>query len=81
MQLTIRLFATLRERLGAPQVTLDLPEEATVADLLEHLARRYPQALASLHSVLVSVNLEYAERSQRLHPGDEVALFPPVSGG
>ncbi len=81
MQLIIRLFATLKDRAGAPQVTLDLPEGATVADMLSALTAAYPAVEASLPSLLVSVNREYADRGQILHPGDEVALFPPVSGG
>ena len=81
MQLIIRLFATLKDRAGAPQVTLDLPEGATVADMLAALTAAYPAVEVSLPSLLVSVNREYADRGQILHPGDEVALFPPVSGG
>ncbi len=81
MKLTIRLFATLKDRVGAPQATLDLPEGATVQDMLTTLTTAYPTVEASLPSVLISVNHEYAERTQVLRPEDEIALFPPVSGG
>ncbi|GAB4525536.1 MAG: MoaD/ThiS family protein [Anaerolineales bacterium] len=81
MQLTIRLFATLKDRVGAPQVTLHLPAGATVADTLSALTAAYPAVEASLPSLLVSVNQEYADREQVLQPDDEIALFPPVSGG
>ncbi len=81
MELTVRLFATLKARAGAAAVTLSLPPEARVADLLTALAAAYPALADSLPSALVAVNHEYADRSQPLAPGDEVALFPPVSGG
>ncbi len=81
MKLTIRLFATLKDRVGAPQATLDLPDGATVADMLAVLTADYPAVEASLPSLLISVNQEYADRTQALHPSDEIALFPPVSGG
>lgn len=76
MRVTIRLFAGLRERAGAGEVTLELPEGARVADALGALSE-----LTDGMSVVMAVNREYAERSQRLHAGDELALIPPVSGG
>ncbi|GAB4421141.1 MAG: hypothetical protein Kow002_09890 [Anaerolineales bacterium] len=81
MKLTVRLFATLKDRVGASRVALELPENATVADLLDALVRVHPAVEPSLKSLLISVNQEYAGREQKLFPGDEVALFPPVSGG
>src|SRR5436305_8823925 len=76
VQVTVRLFAMLRERAGASQVTLELPEGASVRDALESLgdlARGLPLGMA--------VNREYAPEDQVLDPGDELALIPPVSGG
>lgn len=81
MNMKVRLFATLKERVGAPHVTVDVSESAKVADLLTALTEKYPAVEPSLRSILISVNQEYAERDQSIHLGDEIALFPPVSGG
>ena len=74
MLVSVRLFAGLRERAGAANVEVELPEPATVADLLAamDLAPR---------SCVAAINREYADPAARIAPGDEVALVPPVSGG
>jgi MoaE-MoaD fusion protein len=74
MLVSVRLFAGLRERAGAPRVDVELPDGATVADLLAamELAPR---------SCVAAINREYADAGTRIAPGDEVALVPPVSGG
>ena len=76
MEVTVRLFAMLRERAGAPEVTLDLPEGARVSDALDSLA-----GLAEGIPLVMAVNREYADAGRVLDPGDELALIPPVSGG
>jgi MoaE-MoaD fusion protein len=76
MQVTVRLFAGLRERAGATEVELDLPDGALVRDALDRL-----QPLTDGVPVVMAVNHEYADGGASLHPGDEVALIPPVSGG
>jgi molybdopterin synthase catalytic subunit/molybdopterin converting factor small subunit len=72
-------FGVLKDWLGAPAVTLELPEDATVAALLQQLRAR--PAAAVLQGIAVSVNAEYASSSYILAEGDEVGLLPPVSGG
>lgn len=81
MKLEVRLFATLRDRAKANQVAVELTDGATAAALRERLAADYPALAASLPTCLVAVNQEFAFADTPLHPGDEVALFPPVSGG
>ncbi|HEY6779651.1 MAG TPA: molybdenum cofactor biosynthesis protein MoaE [Thermoleophilaceae bacterium] len=76
MEITVRLFAMLRERAGAQQVTLELPEGARVRDALDSLAD-----LAAGLPLVLAVNREYAAEDRVLDPGDELALIPPVSGG
>ncbi|HEY1274600.1 MAG TPA: molybdenum cofactor biosynthesis protein MoaE [Thermoleophilaceae bacterium] len=76
MQVTVRLFAMLRERAGAGSVTLSLPEGARVRDALDSLAD-----LAEGIPLVMAVNREYASEDQVLDAGDELALIPPVSGG
>ena len=76
MEVTVRLFAMLRERAGAGEMVLDLPEGARVSDALERLGE-----LAEGLPLVMAVNREYAPAEQVLDPGDELALIPPVSGG
>lgn len=76
MRVTVRLFAGLRERAGAPTVEVQLPDEATVADALAALA-----GVTGGVTVVLAVNREYATGDTPLRPGDELALIPPVSGG
>jgi len=74
MLVSVRLFAGLRERAGSERIEVDLPEGATVGDLLAamELAPR---------SCVAAVNREYAGPDTPIGAGDEVALVPPVSGG
>jgi molybdopterin synthase catalytic subunit len=80
MQLTVRLFAGLRERAGAGTLAVDVPDRGTVADLLAALEGT-PVGGMPDRSFIVAVNREYAERTDPVRAGDEVALIPPVSGG
>ena len=81
MKTKVNLFAILREKAGISGLTLDLPEAATVADLMKEMARRYPSFIENHASTMVAVNTEYVQPSYTLRAGDEVALIPPVSGG
>jgi len=74
-------FANLRETLGSGGETLE-STPATVADLLAHLrARGEPWEAVLAGKVLVAVNQEMALPDTALGDGDEVGLFPPVTGG
>ena len=77
MEVTVRLFAMLRERAGAREVTLDLPDGARVSDALAALRDVAPPELP----LVMAVNREYARDDRVLDPGDELALIPPVAGG
>ncbi|HVC54078.1 MAG TPA: molybdopterin converting factor subunit 1 [Stellaceae bacterium] len=78
-------FAWLRARIGRGEEELDLPPQVRdVAGLLAHLQSRggrYAEALADLSVVKVAVNQDYVGREHPVRQGDEVALFPPVTGG
>jgi len=81
MQIEVQLFATLRDRAGGKTVTVDIPEGATVAQLVERIAAAYPALAESLPTSIVAINQEFAFPPTPIKIGDEVALFPPVSGG
>jgi len=76
VEITVRLFAILRERAGTRELTLELPDGARVADALTELGE-----LAAGLPLVMAVNREYAPNDHVLDPGDELALIPPVSGG
>ena len=71
-------FGILKDKLGAA-FTVELPQGASVATLLNHL--RTHESTPFLQGIAVSVNAEYATAAQLLSDGDEVGLLPPVSGG
>jgi molybdopterin synthase catalytic subunit len=79
MQIQVLPFGVLKDWLGSCAVPVELPQGATVAELLKQLSKRQPAP--PLRGIAVSVNAEYATPSQALHDGDEVGLLPPVSGG
>ena len=79
MRVRVLLFGVLKEQLGAAAKTIELPDGASVAGLLECVLASRP--MLALKSLAVSVNGEFATSSQVLHEGDEVGLLPPVSGG
>ena len=81
MKAHVKLFAILKEKAGTPELTLELPDSSTVADLLREMERLHPGLVAGVGQTMVAVNTEYATESQPLNDGDVVALIPPVSGG
>jgi molybdopterin synthase sulfur carrier subunit len=78
-------FAWLRTKIGTAEERVELPAQVTtVAALLDWLRTRGPgfaEALKDTKIVRVAVNQEYVGWDHKLRPGDEVALFPPVTGG
>jgi molybdopterin synthase catalytic subunit len=83
MRVRILPFGVVKNWLGPEAMTLELPEGALVADLLDDLAGRLGPRLPphGFRGIAVSVNAEYARASDALSEGDEVGLLPPVSGG
>jgi molybdopterin synthase sulfur carrier subunit len=83
--LTILYFAWLRERIGTGEEQLAVPEDLnTVAKLVDHLVARgpgYANAFQNRRTVRCAVNQEFADPDAPIRPGDEVAFFPPVTGG
>jgi molybdopterin converting factor subunit 1 len=81
VRVTVRLFARLRELVGAGELTREAADDATVASVWEALARDYPSIAPYAESMSCAVNAEYSRMATRLRDGDEVAFLPPVSGG
>ena len=80
MSVTVLLFASYADAFGAPSVDVELPANATVADVVAALRMR-PGAHVLPLKPLVAVNEKYAHAGSRVSPGDEIALIPPVAGG
>jgi molybdopterin synthase sulfur carrier subunit len=78
-------FAWLRQRIGTGEEEIELPTGiATVGELVDWLASRgpnYAAALAERGKLRIAVNQEYANSGDPVKANDEVALFPPVTGG
>ncbi|WP_077530168.1 molybdopterin converting factor subunit 1 [Vreelandella utahensis] len=81
--IAIRFFASLRERLGTGEERLPAEGIACVRDLREQLRQRSDEwaELLSDDWVLTAVNQTMAREETPVNPGDEVAFFPPVTGG
>ena len=83
MKLKILFFANFKELLGLSELELEFEEGARVAELNQVLSNRGPlwQKVFQSRSIKVAVNHELAELDSVLKEGDEVAYFPPVTGG
>ena len=79
MRLRVRYFASVREFTGLREEEVDVPDGATAEALKRSVLNRYSSLRGQ--EMLVAVNGAFAEPQRTLKPGDEVALFPPVSGG
>ena len=80
MSITVLLFASYADALGGSSVRVDLPEDATVDDVLARVLAM-PGAAQLPKRPLIAVNRRYARPATRVRSGDEVALIPPVAGG
>jgi molybdopterin synthase catalytic subunit len=81
MEIKVRFFAAYREATGQPEIDLDIDDGSSLGDLLGLLFDLYPKLKKWSESIVCSVNRKYADLDAVLHPGDDIALLPPVSGG
>ncbi|MCH7588378.1 MAG: molybdopterin converting factor subunit 1 [Chloroflexi bacterium] len=81
MQIKVLYFATLRDRAGVKEEIVELLNGDKVSDLKHHIRQLHPAIEGGLPSAVVAVNQEFAFDEEILSSGDEVAIFPPVSGG
>ncbi|MCP4508303.1 MAG: MoaD/ThiS family protein [Fuerstiella sp.] len=81
MRCDIQLFAAAREAAGDAVVSVHLSDAANVAELRRELTAAVPALAPLAASLLVAVNNQYADDNVSLKDCDEVACFPPVSGG
>jgi len=81
MRVRVLLFGMLKDIAGKSSDSMDLPEQASVRDVLARYECSIPRFKESLPSLAFAVNQQYAKPETTLHDGDELALLPPVSGG
>ena len=85
MKVTVRYFASVKESVGTDAEVLDLPAGvSTVAALRAHLRARggaWAETLADTRRITAAVNQDMVKGGAVVKAGDEVALFPPVTGG
>jgi molybdopterin synthase catalytic subunit len=81
MKVQVRLFARYREAAGRDRVELDLPEGGTVEAAWDAVTSRFPSLSAYRPFTLFAVGNDYVGPERPLLPGEELCLFPPVSGG
>ena len=77
----VLFFGSARDEARANSLELSLPRSATVAGAFEYLVVSFPDLKRVGRSLLFAVNQEYAAPDKLLREGDEMAIFPPVSGG
>ena len=81
MRINVLFFASLADIVGSRNIELELVEGGTVDDVLTRLESEYPRMRDYRSFLLTAVNEQYVDRAHRVADGDEVAIFPPVSGG
>ncbi len=81
MRITIKLFAQFREAVGVGKMEREVETGTSIQDLLDQLQQEYPKLTETGKSFIASVNQKFVPYDTPLQQGDEVALFPPVSGG
>ena len=77
----VRLFATLRQQAGWSQRAVDAPQGSSLGEFMVLLMQQWPDLKLTGRAVYAAVNQNYAKQDHVLVDGDEVAIFPPVSGG
>lgn len=77
MTVKVRFFASMRDRMGRAEESVAIQGATTVAELWKNIAKGTPMPT----SMLIAVNMEYTDPNHAVKDGDEVAFFPPVTGG
>jgi molybdenum cofactor cytidylyltransferase len=81
MKMRVRLFAMAKDRVGQPEICIELSSAATVADLRAALRAHSPELGPLWSGALIAVDEEYASDDVPIAPDSQLAVIPPVSGG
>jgi molybdopterin converting factor small subunit len=81
MKVRVQFYAQLRDLIGISELEFELPQRATVRELLEQIYAQQPALRAYDKSLLIGAGFEFVDRNYTPHPGEEIAIMPPVQGG
>ena len=81
MQITVKLFALMREKAGTDTILLDVPAGAALTQAVATLVREYPVLEPYMANTRFALHMDFVDPDAILAEGDELALIPPVSGG
>ena len=81
MKVHVQFFSRLRDLAGTSEMDLEVPEGATVADLLGIVYGKAPALRDWDKSILIAAGIEFVERDYTLQSGDQISVMPPVQGG
>jgi molybdopterin converting factor small subunit len=81
MKVHVQFFSRLRDLASASEIELEVPDKATVVDLLELIYSRTPALREWDKSILVAAGVEFVERDYLLQSADQISIMPPVQGG
>lgn len=81
MEISVRLGSGLAQMAGSARLSVALPENATVADLIERLRSQHPDLNARLDVAVPVISGRHVTKAEPLAPSQEVAFLLPISGG
>jgi molybdopterin converting factor small subunit len=81
MKIQAQFYAQLRDLIGVDSLEFDLPQGATIRELLEEIYAQHSALRRCDKSILIGAGLEFVDRNYKLNPGEEIAIMPPVQGG
>ena len=81
MNVRVQFYAQLRDLVGAPELNVDLPDKATVGDLLAKIYEQTPALRSRDKSILIGAGVEFVDRNYELEPDEQISIMPPVQGG
>ena len=81
MSVTVHFYSYFKELTGCATTVAEMASGATIGDLQQQLAARFPKLAAMQNSTLIAVGVDYQPKMYALTEGEEVSLFPPVQGG
>ncbi len=76
MKITVKYFASLREQMGKAEELLTLNKATPIAEVWNNISGK-----SKPDNILMAINMEYVKSDAIVKEGDEVAFFPPVTGG